>query len=106
MGIRRMLDRRAKRKAEKEQHAHDNLMRLLQESAYIEYREPEYIGRIIGVVHEKNVKVYDVEITKAQPKSGLLPNIVLSVRLPKKYSHTDFLAALSEIDGVTLVEEL
>ncbi len=75
-------------------------------NVYVEYREPEYIGRIIGVVHEKNVKVYDVEITKAQPKSGLLPNIVLSVRLPKKYSHTDFLAALSEIDGVTLVEEL
>ena len=33
MGIRRMLDRKAKRKAEKEQRAHDNLMRLLQESA-------------------------------------------------------------------------
>lgn len=33
MGVRRMLERRAKRKAEKEQRAHDNLMRLLQESA-------------------------------------------------------------------------
>lgn len=75
-------------------------------NVYVEYREPEYIGRIIAAVHERSIKVYDVEITKAQPKSGLLPNIVLSVRLPKKYSHTDFLSVLSEIEGVTLVEEL
>lgn len=75
-------------------------------NVYVEYSAPEHIGKIIAVVHEQNIKVYDVEITKAQPKSGILPSIVLAVRLPKKYSHSDFLSALSEIEGVTLVEEL
>ena len=75
-------------------------------NVYVEYREPEHIGRIISVVREANIRVYDVEITKAQPKNGILPSIVLSVRLPKKYSHSDFLSMLSDIEGVATVEEL
>lgn len=75
-------------------------------NVYVEYRAQENIGQIIAVIHGANVKVYDVEITKAQPKSGLLPNAVLAVRLPKKYSHSDFIADISAVEGVVLVEEL
>lgn len=75
-------------------------------NVYVEYTSTEQIGRIVSTIHEKNVKVHDVEINKSSPKEGLPPNAIFSVRLPKKYSHSDFLAALSACEGVTLVEEL
>ena len=73
---------------------------------YVEYSSGEKIGRIVSAIHEKNVKVHDIEINKSNPKEGIPPNAVLSVRLPKKYSHSEFLAVLSACEGVTLVEEL
>ena len=75
-------------------------------NVYIEYQAQENIGQIISVIHAHNIKVYDVEIEKAQQKSGLSPNAVFAVRLPKKYSHGEFIATLSAVEGVILVEEL
>ena len=73
---------------------------------YVEYKEQENIGQIISVIHEKNVKVYDVEITKGSAQKSLSPSAIFSVKLPKKYSHGDFIMAISTVEGVILVEEL
>ena len=75
-------------------------------NVYVEYTSGENIGRIIGAVRENDVHVYDIEITKGDPKNGIAPSVVFSVRLPKKYSHSAFLSELSKAEGVTAVEEL
>ena len=75
-------------------------------NVYVEYSAQENIGYIISSIHEKNVKMFDVELNKGDVKSGSTPSVVFSVNLPKKMKHSDFIAMLSEIEGVTLVEEL
>ena len=75
-------------------------------NVYIEYAASENIGRIVGTMREKDVRVYDIELTKGDAKTGLPPSAVASVRLPKKYAHSDFLATLGAIEGVLNVEEL
>lgn len=75
-------------------------------NVYVEYSEQENIGALISAIREKNVKMLDVELTKGDAKSGIAPSVIFSVQLPRKYKHSDFIAMLSEIEGVTIVEEL
>jgi hypothetical protein len=75
-------------------------------NVYVEYSEQENIGAIISAIREKHVKMFDVELARGDAKSGIAPSVIFSVHLPRKYKHSDFIAMLSEIEGVTIVEEL
>ena len=75
-------------------------------SLLVEYQNMEDIGGIVAAVHREGVKVFDMEITKSAPKSGKPQSVVLSLQLPKKYRHSALIAILSDIEGVSLVEEL
>ena len=73
---------------------------------YIEFESTNDIGAVIETLKETNVKIFDVEITKLRASDGLLPNAILSIRIPKKIKHADIMAQISSIDGVHAVEEL
>ena len=75
-------------------------------SLLVEYQNMEDIGGIVAAVHREGVKVFDMEITKSAPKSGKPQSVVLSLQLPKKYRHGARIAVRSDIEGVSLVEEL
>ena len=72
----------------------------------VEYQNMEDIGSIVAAVHREGVKVFDMEITKAPPKQGGAQSVVLALQLPKKYKHSVLIGVLSDIEGVSLVEEL
>jgi putative Mg2+ transporter-C (MgtC) family protein len=73
---------------------------------YIEFESTNDIGAVIETLKETNVRIFDVEITKLRASDGLLPNAILSIRIPKKIKHADVMAQISSIDGVHAVEEL
>ena len=73
---------------------------------YIEFESTNDIGAVIESLKATNVKIYDVEITKLRASDGLLPNAILSIRIPKKLKHADVMTQISAISGVHAVEEL
>jgi putative Mg2+ transporter-C (MgtC) family protein len=73
---------------------------------YIEFESTNDIGAAIELLKETNVKIYDVEITKLRASDGLLPNAILSIRIPKKLKHAEVIAQIASIPGVHAVEEL
>ncbi len=75
---------------------------------HIEFGELTDVGKIIKQIKGHDIKIYDVEITRAEKGNIELinPSAVFTMRLPKKKSHTEVITDLSLIDGVKSIEEL
>ncbi len=73
---------------------------------YVEFESTSDIGVIIDSFKKMNVRIFDVEITRARENDGLSPGAIFSVRLPKKLRHADVMTSISEVGGVHAVEEL
>jgi len=72
---------------------------------YVEYEHTEDISRIIEKIKGQDVRIFDVELTKAKG-SVTYPNAIFSLQLPKKKSHTAVMTAIAEVDTVRTIEEL
>ena len=72
---------------------------------YVEFDHVDDLGRIIAVLKEKEIRIFDVEIHKSK-KEQTLPGAVFSIRLPKRMPHTAVVAELARIKHVRSVEEL
>ncbi len=73
---------------------------------YIELRSLESMGELLGQVKALGVQVYSVEIDRANGEDRRYPSAVLSVRLRPHQPHPQILAALSEVTGVTMIDEI
>ena len=73
---------------------------------YIEFEHTDDILTIISNLKRLNVRIFDVEITKAKYSENKVPHAIISMRLPKKMPHTDIFASLSGIETVRAIEEL
>jgi len=73
---------------------------------YVEFESIDNISYIIEKIKEHNIRIFDMEITKAKYSETKYPNAIFSLKLPKKVTHTVVMAAISELDGVRGVEEL
>lgn len=73
---------------------------------YVEFEELNDISLIIEKIKYCNVKIYDVEITKAKNSETKYPNAVFSIRLPKKFTHAMLMAVIAQLDTVRSIEEL
>jgi putative Mg2+ transporter-C (MgtC) family protein len=73
---------------------------------YLEFKEIHALGGIIEGIKTMGFRVFDVEITRMRSKDGLDAGAILSLRLDKKRPHAEVLAALGDIENVSLVEEL
>ena len=73
---------------------------------YVELKSLDEIGVLLGAVKTQNIQIYGVEIDRGGEEHHRYPSAVLSVRLEHHQQHPQVLAALSEITGVIMIEEI
>ena len=73
---------------------------------YVELRSLDEIGPLLTAVKAQGVQIYGVEIDRGGEERHRYPSAVLSVRLASHQQHPQILAALSEVVGVTMIDEI
>lgn len=74
---------------------------------YIECESVDDIAEITGVLRKHDVRIFDVEINKAKASEARpYPSAIFTLRLPKKKSHTEVVAAIAELSGTRAIEEV
>ena len=71
---------------------------------FVEFENTDDLSTIIEKIKEQNIRIFDVEITKA--KGTAFPNAIFSLQLPKKKSHTVVMTAVAEVENVRTIEEI
>lgn len=75
-------------------------------NVYIEFDHLDHIGQIIGCMKEQDVQIYDVDIERAKKESAQNPSAVFSLRLNTRVPHSEFLAAISGLECIRMIEEI
>ena len=75
-------------------------------NVYVEMMDINDVGSVIDTIKRENIRIYDIEITKADPNLGVYANAVFSMRLPEKQPHAHIIAKLAGVAGVRSIEEL
>ena len=73
---------------------------------YVEFEHTDDLSDIIERIKTHQIRIFDVELTKAKYSETHYPNAIFSLQLPKKTSHTVVMTAIAEIDSVRSIEEL
>ena len=73
---------------------------------YVELKSLDELGVLLSHVKAQGVQIYGVEIDRGGEKYHRYPSAVLSVRLSAHQQHPQILAALSEVHGVTMIDEI
>ena len=73
---------------------------------YVELKSLDEIGTLLARVKAQGVQIYSVEIDRGGEEHHRYPSAVLSVRLEHHQQHPQILAALSEVKGVTMIDEI
>ena len=73
---------------------------------YIEYTTAENLSDIMNEIKARDISVIDVEIAKARTETDHRISAILSLELSKKTSQNNLLTVISNVEGVTIVEEL
>lgn len=72
---------------------------------YVELSSLDNIGPLLCSVKAQGVQLYSVEIDRGDEQHPN-PSAVLSVRLEHHQQHTQIMAALSEFESVTMIDEI
>jgi putative Mg2+ transporter-C (MgtC) family protein len=75
-------------------------------NVYVEFENTDDISDIIEKIKSRQVKIFDVEVTRSKYSEGSYPNAIFTLQLPRKTSHTIVMTAIAEIDSVRSIEEL
>ena len=73
---------------------------------YVEFEKTEDLTKITTCLHERNVRIYDVELSKARQNDSKYPRAIFSLKLPKKVSHASIVTEIASIKAVRTIEEL
>ena len=73
---------------------------------YVELKSLDELGVLLSHVKAQDVQIYGVEIDRGGEEYHRYPSAVLSVRLSVHQQHPQILAALSEVHGVTMIDEI
>ncbi len=73
---------------------------------YIEFENTDDLTDIVERIKQHDIRIFDVEITKAKYSETHYPNAIFSLQLPKKKPHTAVMTAIAELDTVRSLEEL
>ena len=75
-------------------------------NVYIEYTNTDALTDIMNELKCREICVVDVEITKAKSETDHRTSAILSLELPKSATQNGILTVISNVEGVTIVEEL
>lgn len=73
---------------------------------YVEFTKMSIIRSVVGYARENNIKVEDVEVEQPNNTMGAKMAAVVTLRLPNKENHLDFMEKVSSLEGVMFVEEI
>ena len=73
---------------------------------YVELKSLDELGVLLSHVKAQGVQIYGVEIDRGGEEYHRYPSAVLIVRLSAHQQHPQILAALSEVHGVTMIDEI
>ncbi len=71
---------------------------------YVEFSDTDDLAQIIEKIKEQEVRIFDIEITKATGNS--YPHAVFYLQLPRRKSHTRVVTAIAHVKNVRVIEEL
>ena len=73
---------------------------------YIEFTKMSVIRNVIGYARENNIQVEDVEVEPPSNTMGVKMAAVVTLRLPSKENHMEFVDKISSLEGIIFVEEI
>ena len=73
---------------------------------YVEFTKMSVLRSLIAYSRENNITVEDVEVEEPNNTMGAKMAAVVTLRLPSKESHISVIEKMSEVDGVSFIEEI
>lgn len=71
---------------------------------YVEFRNIQDMAQIVARIKAQDIEVLDIDL--ARNRVGDSPGAVFALHLPKRLSHVQAVAALSEVDCVKFINEI
>ena len=75
-------------------------------NVYVEFDDINDIGTVIDMIKSEGIRIFDIEISKADVNTGAYANAVFSMRLPQKQPHATILAKLAGCGVIRGLEEI
>ena len=75
-------------------------------TVYLEFDTADNITDIVECIKAHEVRIFDVELMKANQGGTKYPSAILIMRLPKKLTHTGLITEIAKVDSVRMIEEL
>ena len=73
---------------------------------YIEFTSLDDVGLILGCIKAQEVDIYDVDIERGRTDQAPHPRAVFSLRLRKKRSHSQVVAAIAKLECIRMIDEI
>ena len=73
---------------------------------YVEFESLDDIGRIISKIKEQGAHIYEVDIDHGRNGGAQYPSAVFYLALKQKKTHTQTMAAISELEHVRMINEI
>lgn len=72
----------------------------------VEYEHVDDIAQIVSTIREHDIRIFDVELSKAKGVERPYPSAIFTLQLPKKKPHTIVITSIAKIKSVRSIEEL
>ena len=73
---------------------------------YIEYQGKGTLEQVLKLIHECDIKLLDLEITRKATAEEKITCAIFSMRLSRKFSQSYIMEQFSKISGILLIEEM
>ena len=73
---------------------------------YIEFTSLDDVGLILGCIKAQEVDIYDVDIERGRKDQARHPSAVFALRLRKKRSHSQVVAAIAKLECIRMIDEI
>ena len=64
------------------------------------------MGPILGCIKAQEVDIYDVDIERGRKDRARHPSAVFSLRLRRKRSHSQVVAAIAKLECIRMIDEI
>ena len=75
-------------------------------NVYVEFDDINDIGTVIDMIKADGIRIFDIEINKADVNTGAYAGAIFSLRLPQKQPHSVILAKLAGCGVIRGLEEI
>ena len=75
-------------------------------NVFIVFESLDDLGTIIAAIKTHDAQIHEIEIEKSEDSTGKRPGALFFLHLEKRQSHAKFMAALSEVECIYLMEEI